>query len=105
MDKVEGPATTLTLLGLELDSIHQRIRLPKDKLTDLMAQLQAWSQRKKATKRQLLSLIGKLAFAAKAIPAGRLFLRRLIALSSTVTRLKHHVWLNRSDSSATIRPS
>lgn len=37
---------------------------------------------------------GKLAFAAKAVPAGRLFLRRLITLSTKVRCLNHHVRLN-----------
>ena len=44
-------------------------------------------------KRELLSLIGKLSFTARAIPAGRLFLRRLISLSTTVPQLHHHLRL------------
>ena len=45
------------------------------------------------TKRELLSLIGKLYFAAKVIPAGRIFLRRLIDLSTSVKKLHHHITL------------
>ena len=93
-EKVDGPATILTFLGLELDSERQEIRLPADKLHELLAALQLWSTRKTATKRQLLSLIGKLSFAARVVPAGRLFLRRLLALSTTVAHLHHHVHLN-----------
>ena len=37
MDKVEGPTSVLTFLGLELDANQQRIRLPPDKLTELLA--------------------------------------------------------------------
>ena len=48
----------------------------------------------KATKRDLLSLIGKLSFAAKDVPSGRLFLRRLIELSNMVSKLHHHIHLN-----------
>ena len=44
-------------------------------------------------KRALLSLIGKLAFAAKVIPAGRIFIRRLIDASTRVSRLHHHIRL------------
>ena len=44
----------------------------------MLEELQSFSTRKKCTKRQLLSLIGKLSFACKVVPAGRIFLRRLI---------------------------
>ena len=42
-------------------------------------------------KRALLSLIGKLAFAAKVIPAGRIFVRRFLDASTKVTALHHHI--------------
>ena len=52
--------------------------------------------KKKCTKHDLLSLIGKLSFAAKIIPPGRTFLRHLIDLSTTVARPSHHISLNNS---------
>ena len=52
--------------------------------------------RRTCTKRELLSLIGKLAFACKVVPPGRLFLRRPIDLLTTVTHLHHHVTLNKA---------
>ena len=93
-DKVEGPATLIVFLGLELDSVKQQIRLPVDKLEAILKELGEWQQQDKATKCQLLSLIGKLSFAAKAVPAGRLFTRRLIKLSTKAKRLHHHIRLN-----------
>ena len=91
-EKVEGPATILTFLGLELDSVKQQISLPADKLHQILQELQLWLRhRKKVTKRELLSLIGKLVFAARAVPAGRLFLRRLISLSTKAKSLHHHI--------------
>ncbi len=42
----------------------------------------------------LLSLVGKLSFAARAVPAGRLFIRRLITLSTKVKQFHHHIRLN-----------
>lgn len=47
--------------------------------------------RRKVSKRNLLSLIGKLSFTAKVISAGRLFLRRLIDLTTTVKPLHRRV--------------
>ena len=83
--KVEGPNTTLTFLGVMLDTERFEIRLPSDKLEDLLIALKAWQHtRPTARKSELLSLIGHLSFACKAVPAGRMFLRRLIDLSTTV---------------------
>ena len=42
----------------------------------------------KCTKRELLSLIGKLSFSCKILPAGWIFLRRLIDLTK---QLHHHI--------------
>ena len=95
LDKLEGPSTSLTFLGLELDSCSQEIRLPCSKIVDITAELERWSGAQKTTKRKLLSLIGVLSFAARAVPAGRLFLRRLITLSTKAQRLHHHIRLNR----------
>ena len=57
--------------------------LPEDKLSSLRQALAAWGQRHECMERELLSLIGSLAFAAKVVPPGRTFTRRLIDLSTT----------------------
>lgn len=93
-EKLEGPTTALTFLGIVLDTSAKQLRLPPDKLEELTGLTRCWLGRQKATKRELLSLIGKLSFAAKVVPAGRLFLRRLIDLSTTTRKLHHHVTLN-----------
>ena len=49
--------------------------------------------RHKCTKQQLLSLIGKLSFSCKVLPTGRIFLHRLIDLSTTVKQMHHHIHL------------
>jgi hypothetical protein len=56
--------------------------------------LKDWSAKKKCTKRDLLALIGFLSFAAKVVKSGRMFLRRLIDLSSSVDSLHHRISLN-----------
>ena len=93
MDKVDGPVPTLTFLSLELDATQQRIYLPRDKLTALMAELRTWASCTHTTKRELLSLIGNLAFAVRAVSVGHLFLRCLISLSTTVHCLHHRLRL------------
>ena len=73
-EKDEGPATTISFLGLELDTVALETRLPEDKLTRLRAELSKWRDRKACRKRELLSLIGSLSHACKAVRAGRSFL-------------------------------
>ena len=93
-EKCEGPAQVITFLGMELDSIKMEIRLPVDKLERLRTLLMDWKGRKAGTKRELLSLIGVLHHASKAVRQGRSFIRRLITLSTVVKKLDNFVRLN-----------
>ena len=72
-EKVAGPASVFTFLGIELDVLQQELRLPPDKLADLLAIVQDWLSKTKCRKRELLSLLGTMNFACKAVPAGRFF--------------------------------
>ena len=100
-EKTEGPKSTLTFLGIEIDAQALQLRLPEDKLADLKARLAYWgpgpssrTARRLGKKRDLLSLIGVLHHAAKVIKPGRTFVRSLIDASMTVKSLDHHVHLN-----------
>ena len=53
------------------------------------------SQKEKCTKRELLSLISSVSFAARVVVPGRTFLSRMICLSCTVKCLDHFIYLNR----------
>ena len=93
-DKVCGPTTCITFLGIEIDTIDRTIRLPADKFKDLLDLLTAWEGKQGCVKRELLALIGHLSFAAKVVKPGRLFLRRLIDASTSVSQLHHHIHLS-----------
>lgn len=95
-DKLEGHNTCLSFLGIEINMVHWELRLPQSKLTELLHLMPTWSSIKKCTKLQLLLVIltGKLNFSTKVIPAGRIFLQRLIVLSTTLEVLHHHISLN-----------
>ena len=90
-EKEEGPSVVIKFLGMELDSEKLLIRLPGEKLGEM---LRSWRGMKSCRKRDLLSIIGVLSHASKAIRAGRSFTRRLIDLSTTVKRLERRVRLN-----------
>ena len=104
-EKTEGPTTSLTFLGIEIDSQQQHLRLPQEKLSTLLLLLNKWMPRQNSSqchpptrrtiiKRDLLSLIGLLNHAASVVRPGRTFLRSLIDASMTVERLDHHITLS-----------
>ena len=92
--KSEGPATMINFLRLELDTVAMEICLPKEKLDRLKTLLAEFRGRKACRKRELLSLIGSLSHASKAVRSGRAFLRRLIDLSMSAKKLDHFIRLS-----------
>ena len=93
-DKLVGPVQCITYLGIEIDSVAMTIRLPEDKLANLRRLVQTWVHKNRVLKRDILSFIGVLAFASKVVKPGRMFLRRLIDLSTTVQSLHFYVTMN-----------
>ena len=93
-EKEEGPSTVLTFLGIQLDTTTMQASITQERKEEVLHAIRHIHKRHTCTKRDLLSLIGKLAFACKVVPPGRIFLRRLIDLSTTVGPLHHHVTLN-----------
>ncbi|CAC5420089.1 unnamed protein product [Mytilus coruscus] len=79
-----------TLAGVEIDSIAMELRLPGDKLSLLKQELTDFGNRKRASKKQLQSLAGKLGWASTVVHGGRVFLRRII---DSITQLQHD-WHN-----------
>ena len=77
-NKLAGPCTSITYLGILIDSTDLTICIPKEKFNELSLILPTWFNRKKCTKKDLLSLIGKLSFVCKVVRPGCMFLRRLI---------------------------
>ena len=92
--KTQGPLQKLTFLGIELDSTTMEIRLPEDKLSHTLETLAEWRDLKACRKRRLLSLIGSLSHASKVVRSSRIFLRRLIDLSASVSELDYFIRLN-----------
>ena len=78
--KSEGPATSITFLGIVIDTVAEELRLPTEKLVRLRTQLVEWGDKKACTHRELESLIGHLNHACKVVRPGRSFLRRMIDL-------------------------
>ena len=93
-DKVCQPSTVMTYLGIELDTDVFEARITQDRLQEVLSELKEWSTRVTATKRQILSLVGKLQFVSRVVRPGRTFLRRMISLAKQVAHLHHRVRLS-----------
>ena len=90
-NKCAGPATSMTILGIELDSVNKVARLPEDKLLALRELIHShhWCR-----KRELESLNGHLHHAAKVVWPGRAFLRQFIDLLCCFCNNDHPVRIN-----------
>ena len=63
-DKLVYPTTVLEYIGIVIDSDLMQLRISDERLIEIMTELYSWKNRQYCTKRQLLSLIGKLSFVA-----------------------------------------
>jgi ribonuclease HI len=87
---LEGsPATIARFLGILIDTARMEARLDPERLEAIISTLQLWLNRSHCTDRDLQSLIGVLAFASKVVPAGRTFLRRMLATLAGAHNKKH----------------
>ena len=92
--KVVDPTNVITFLGIELDSLSMSLRLPDDKLNTLRDELNGFLNRKRATKRQLQSVAGRLSWAASVVKGGRVFLRRIFNQISMLRHASHRTLLS-----------
>ena len=76
-EKLEGPVTSLTFLGITLDTVRMEARLPPEKLTELRLLTEELATAEVTTKRKFEHFLGKLSFASSVIIPGRTFTRRL----------------------------
>jgi len=96
LEKVEGPTDCLTFLGISLDTQSMQARLPDDKLHRIRHQVASWLTREKATKREILSLVGLLQHATKVLIPGRTFLARMYYAAARLNRLSYYTRLTKT---------
>ena len=98
LDKTFQPATTMSFLGFEIDTVKKEIRLPADKLERCKIEILDLIGKKKTRLRKLQSVIGLLNFACEVVLPGRAFLRRLINLTCGVSSPFHWIRLSKTTS-------
>ena len=70
-------------------------RLLADKLKRIVTLVSSWLTRKKATKREILSLVGLLQHATKVVKPGRTFITRMYATAAKVKKLSYYTRLTK----------
>ena len=73
------PSLEKIFLGILIDTEKSELRLDEERLEQIKSELELWRGRAAATVREISQLVGVLAFAAKVIAPGRLYLSRMIA--------------------------
>ena len=80
---------------MTLDTIRMEARLPPDKLARIKQMTTSWLNKRNATKREILSLIGLLQHATKVVKCGRAFVSRMYATASKVKEMEFYTKLNK----------
>ena len=93
-EKTEGPSTTLSFLGIVLDTQKVEVRLPQKKLSQILEMLLTWLSKKKATKREILSLVGLLQHGTRVVRCRRTFMARMYSTTAKVKQIHFFTRLN-----------
>ncbi|VDI34321.1 Hypothetical predicted protein [Mytilus galloprovincialis] len=92
-NKTVGPTTTLTFLGLEIDTLLMLVRIPENKVIKLRSGILYMVGRKKIKLKELESIIGLMAFCSRAIPSSRAFTRRFYDVISNLQHGKSYYYV------------
>jgi hypothetical protein len=81
-DKTEGPAQRMSFLGVLIDSLQQTLSVTAERVQELLQLLSGFRAdgKRAASAHELMSLVGKLSFAAACLPGARPFMRRMLDL-------------------------
>ena len=93
--KVATPSRVQRYLGIELDSIDMKLRLPEDKLRRLEQELTFFQGRRQATRKQLQKLCGILSHCSSVVKGGRTFSHRVIGLLRGFPGSKRYITLSK----------
>ena len=63
-DKLVGPSTALTFIGIMIDTNSFSLSIPAEKIQEVASQMPKWCDRRTCKQVQLQSLVGKLQFFA-----------------------------------------
>ena len=76
--KLQPPSTRVTWLGIEIDTDHMEIKLPSDRLEEILTLVRQWRQKKSCSLHELQKLLGKLHYVGRCCKPARLFVNRIL---------------------------
>ena len=94
--KTHGPSRVIEFLGLIIDTVNKQVRISEERLREVRDELYEWANTETVTKRELLSIVGKLQFCAQVVRQGHMFTRRLIHRAKKVKNLHNKVKIDSS---------
>ena len=78
INKSCSPNYVMVFLGIEVNSLLLTLRIPQDKLQEILELLDLWCDKHTCTIKELQSLAGVLNFASRCVKSGRVYLSRIL---------------------------
>ncbi len=72
------PSTVQVVLGVEINTVDLTVSISSERLVELRQLFVVWERKRKTSKRDLQSIIGKLCFVVKCVRQSRVFLNRML---------------------------
>lgn len=92
--KCVAPTTSIEWLGYKIDSVNMIVSIPALKLKEFVKICKQWLTRRRAKKKSLQSLAGKMAYISGCVSQGRKFMCRVLA---TIRSMRDRDWTTLSD--------
>jgi len=87
--KAHKPSTKMEFLGILFDTCSMTLEVTPSRLLEIRELLLVWKKKTSGTKKEIQSLVGKLQFVTKCVPAGRLFVARILDLLRGLKQAGH----------------
>lgn len=88
--KCQPPTQVITWLGYEINTLKMTVSVPQAKLDEVLDLCHLWLGKRRANKRMVQSLAGRLLFLTNCIKAGRKFMTRIL---DTLRSLNDKKWV------------
>ena len=85
----------MEFLGILFETVSMTVEMTESRLVEIRELFVVWLAKKSASKVEIQVLIGKLQFAAKCVPAGCLFVSRMLEVLASLREQSHRVRLSR----------
>ena len=85
--KLIAPMTRAICLGIEIGTVNKTLKIPTDKLHEILNICKTFSLKKRVTKHQFQSLLGSLLYITKWVKPARFFLNRILRDNHTSSKI------------------